>query len=359
MAGLLDLVALSNLELGNAVNITSNIIRTFGFEAKEAGRVADVLAKGAATANTDVAGLGQAMEVAGPVANSLDIALEQVAASAGIMADAGIDGSKSGRMLRQGMLRLAKPTGAAAKELEKMKVEAFDADGNMKSLDKVVAELEKGLKGQTKQQKAAALATIFGSESTAGWTVLLDKGSDELAEYTKELENSEGAAADMAETMQDNAEGAIIRMQSALSGLKIELGEKLLPTLGKGADLIGDFANNLTEMDEATIQTIAETALLVTAVLGVTTAVAGVVAGLGAFMALAGPIGLAIAGGTLLLGGLGAAMYKNKLETEKLNEVNLDSANSLADQAVELEKNVDTFDRLSDKAKISNDELAL
>lgn len=320
MPGLLDLAASSNLELANASKITSNIIRTFNYDAKEAGRVADVLAKGAATANTDVEGLGQAMQVAGPVANSLDISLEQVAASAGLMADAGISGSKSGRMLRQGMLRLAKPTGKAAGLLEEMAINAFDSDGNMKSLDKVVGELEKGLKGQTKQQKAAALATIFGSESTAGWTVLLDKGSKELKDYTKELENSEGAAKKMGDIMMDNAEGAIVRMQSALSGLKIELGEKLLPILSKGADFIGNLANKLSDMDEETIETIAKTALLVTAVLGVTTVVAGLVTGIGAFMMVAGPVGLAIAGGTLLLGGLAAALYNSSQKTKKLAE---------------------------------------
>jgi len=320
MPGLLDLAASSKMELGAAADVTANILRTFNFDAKESGRVADILAKGAATANQDVAGLAKSMEIAGPVANSLNLTFESVAAATGMMADAGVDGSTAGRMLRQGMLRLAKPTGDAGKLLKKMGVEAFDADGNMKSLDKVVAELEKGLKGQTKQQKAAALATIFGSESTAGWTVLLDKGADELEAYTKELENSEGAAKKMADVMQDNAEGAIIRMQSALSGLKIELGEKLLPILAKGADFIGDLANEMSEWDEETITTIAQTALLVTAVLGVTTVVAGLVAGLGAFMMVAGPIGLAVAAGTLLLGGLAAAAYKSSLETKNLAE---------------------------------------
>lgn len=320
MPGLLDLAASSKLDLGNAADITSNIIRTFNFEANKAGKVADVLAKGAATANTDVAGLGESMKTAGPVANSLGIQFESVAAATGLMADAGIDGSQAGRMLRQGMLRLSKPTGDAGKLIKKMGVNVFDADGSMKSLDKVVAELQKGLKGYNKQQKAAALATIFGSESTAGWTVLLDKGSDTLKDYTKDLENSEGAAKDMADTMQDNAEGAIIRMQSALSGLKIELGEKLLPILSKAADWIGDLANKFSELDEETVTTIAQAGLLVTAVLGVTTAVAGLVTGIGALMAFAGPIGLAITGGVALLGGLAAAIYSNELKTKKLKE---------------------------------------
>src|SRR5690625_656758 len=359
MPGLLDLAASSNLELGTAANITSNIIRAFNFDAEESGRVADVLSKGAATANTDVEGLGQAMEVSAPVAQSLGVEFESVAASAGIMADAGIDGSKSGRMLRQGMLRLSKPTGEAGKLLEEMGVNAFDADGNMKSLDKVVGELEKGLEGQNKKQRAAALSTIFGSESTAGWTVLLEEGSDVLKDYTGDLEDSEGAAKEMADVMQDNAEGAITRMQSALSGLKIELGEKLLPTLATGADFIADFATGLSEMDESTIETIAETALLVTALLGVTTVVAGLVAGIGAFMMVAGPVGAAIAAGTLLAGALGIATRIATKDVEKASEVNLDHANSLVDQASGLEDSVNAFERLSDKAEISNEELGL
>ncbi len=320
MPGLLDLAASSNLELGTSADITANIIRTFGFEASKAGKVADVLAKGAATANIDVQGLGGSMKTAGPIAKSLGISFESVAAATGLMADAGLAGEEAGRMLRQGMLRLAKPTGEAAKIINKMGVEVFDADGNMKSLDKVVGELQKGMKGYTGQQKAAALATLFGSESTAGWTVLLDQGADVLADYTKQLESSEGAAKEMADVMQDNAQGSIVRMQSALSGLKIELGEKLLPTLAKGADFIGDLANKMSEWDEETISTIAQTALLATGVLGVTTVVSGLVAGLGAFMMVAGPVGLAIAGGTLLLGGLAAAIYTNQQKTENLRK---------------------------------------
>src|SRR5699024_6217571 len=134
------------------------------------------------------------------------------------------------------------------------------------------------------------------------------------------LENSDGAAKEMADTMQDNAEGAITRMQSALSGLKIELGEKLLPVIGEAAEFVTDLANKLADMDEATIQTIAQAGLLVTAVLGVTTVVAGLATGIGALMAFAGPVGLAITGGVALLGGLAAAIQLNKTKTENLKE---------------------------------------
>lgn len=320
MPGLLDLAASSNLDLGTSASITSNIIRSYNLEAEESARVADLLAKGAATADTDVQGLGQSFETAAPVAHSLGIQMESLAGATGTMADNGIDGSRAGRMLRQGMLRLSKPTGEAADILEDMNIELWDADGNMKQLDGVVAELEKGMKGYSKQQRTAALATIFGSESTAGWTILLEEGSDALAEYTDELKDSEGAAKEMADVMQDNAQGAVIRMQSALSALKIELGERLLPTLADGADFVADLATSFSEMDDATIETIAQTALLVTAVLGVTTAIAGVTAAVGAFMAFAGPVGLAITAGTALLGGLAGALAISSKRTKDLKE---------------------------------------
>src|SRR5690625_2163760 len=59
MPGMLDLAASSALDLGVASDITSNIMSGFGIEASEAGRVADVLAKAAASSNVDVEGLGE------------------------------------------------------------------------------------------------------------------------------------------------------------------------------------------------------------------------------------------------------------------------------------------------------------
>src|SRR5690625_4877467 len=165
------------LPIWRVADIASNIISGFAMEAEDAGRVADVLAKGASTANTDVEGLGDSMATVAPVAASLGIDLEDMAAATGKMADSGIQGSKAGRMLRQGLLRLSKPTGEAADLIDDLGINVFDAEGNMKGMDEVVGELEGSLKGQTKQQKAAAMATLFGSENTAGWTALIEEGS--------------------------------------------------------------------------------------------------------------------------------------------------------------------------------------
>src|SRR5690606_15015415 len=111
----------------------------------------------------------------------------------------------------------------------------------MKDVDMVVAELENGLDGMSAKARTAALSTIFGAESVAGWTALIDRGSDELKSYTGELENAEGAASEMAATMQDNARGKIVEFQSALEGIGISLAEHMIPT-------VTDFIEKGTEM---------------------------------------------------------------------------------------------------------------
>lgn len=80
-------------------------------------------------------------------------------------------------------------------------------------------------------------------------------------------------------------------------------------------------------------------------------------AGLAAGLASLGPMavgGIAVAG----LAGIAVGLHTLRKKSEKAKEVNLDLAESLTDEAIELENVAETFDKLSDKAKISNAELA-
>lgn len=326
MPGLLDLAASSGMDLGRAADIATNILSGFGMEAEEAGRVSDVLAKGASTANTTVEQLGGAMAVVAPVANALELEIEGVSAAVGFMSDAGLQGEQAGRMLRQGFLRLSNPTGKAADLIEDLGINVFDADGNMKDLDDVVRELEKGLDGMSSEAQTAALSTLFGAESVAGWTALIERGSDELSDYTDELIDSEGAASEMSDTMQDNAKGAITEFRSALEGVGIAVAEHLLPAfttiVEKGTNVVRKFG----ELDDSTQKTILIVGGLAAAIGplavgfgGLLTAIAPVltaIAGAGGFAAalglLANPIGLTI--GALATLGAGFALLDKEMD---------------------------------------------
>ncbi|WP_368652364.1 phage tail tape measure protein [Ornithinibacillus sp. 4-3] len=320
MPGMLSLAAAGSLELATAADITSDTMQAFNLSADKATHSADVFAYAQANANTNVEQMGEAMKYLAPTANSLGWSLEESAAVIMKLADNGLKGSMATQAFGSSLVRLSAPTPKASKLIKKLGMEFFDAEGKMKTMPEVIAEMEKGLSGMSEEQKAATMDVLVGKNAFKQWQILLKESSGTLSETTDELRNADGAAKDMADTMLDNAQGALVRMQSALSALKIELGEKLLPIFANAAEFVMDLANNLSEMDDATIQSVAETALLVTAVLGVTTAVAGLVTAFGALMAFAGPIGVAITAGTLILGTLAAAIYKNKVETERLAE---------------------------------------
>ena len=376
MPGLLDLAASSGMELGRAADIATNIMSGFSLEAEEAGRVADILAASASSANTNVEQLGDAMKYVAPIASTLDLEMEGLTASVGLLSDSGIQGSQAGRQLRQGLLRLTDPTGAAADLIEELGINVFDADGNMKDMYQVVGELEKGLGDMDAQAQAAALSTIFGSESTAGWSTLLDEGSSTLREYTKELENSEGAAKNMADTMQDNAKGSMIEFKSALEGAGIELAQHMLPRVTDLVDKATELARSFGDLDDDTQQTIINMGLLAAAigpaaivagnlttalggilrvggnVIGMLSGAGGLIARIGA-LGMAGPVGLAVAG----VGALAGGIYLLSRRTSDLHDVNWDVVESMRENVEQTDEMIDRYEELELKNRLTTDEM--
>lgn len=378
MPGLLDLAASSGMELARAADIATNILSGFGYEADQAGRLSDVLAKGASTANTNVEQLGAAMETVAPIASLVGLEIEGLTAGVGKMSDAGIQGQKAGRMLRQGILRLSDPTGKAADLIKELGINVFDADGNMKDLDKVVGELSGGLEGMDSKTQAAALSTIFGSESTAGWSALLKVGEKDLRAYTKELENSEGAAKEMADTMQDNAKGAITELKSALEGAGIAISEHLIPAVTDGVKWITDLVRKFGDLDDEQQKQILKWAGIVAAIGPASLAIGGVAKVTGGFLTVGGKLfkmmgkasGAGLIGRFALMGGpagpvilaagalglLGVAAYNLFKDKEKLHEITTETADKFTEQADTLESLVEKYDELEIASKLTNDE---
>jgi len=266
MPGMLNLAAAGALDLGRAADITSNIMSEFSMEASEATRVADVLAKTAASANTDVEQMGEAMKYVAPVAAGLGISLEETATAIGILGDAGIQASMAGTTLRRGLLNLSAPTDSAAAVMEELGLQVFDAEGKMRPLREIIAQLEEGMKGYTEQQKTAALSTLFGTAAVSGWMALLQRGSEDLANFTTELENSSGTSEEMAKIMMDNLSGAFKELKSALEGAAIAFGEVLEPIVRKVSERITELVRWFTGLDEQTKKTIVTIAAIAAAI---------------------------------------------------------------------------------------------
>jgi len=242
MPGLLDLAAVSGGDVALASENAATALRGFGLEADQSGHVADVFARAAADTNAEVADMGEAMKYIAPVANAMGLSIEETAAAVGIMSDAGVKGSQAGTTLRGALSRIAKPTKAMRDTMADLGISFYDSEGNMISLQDQIGVLSESFEGMTQEQKNQALVTLYGQESLSGMMALIDKGPDSLGSLTKSLEESDGAADEMARTMQDNMNSSIEQMLGAFESAAIVIQDILAPAISAVADYLGGLA---------------------------------------------------------------------------------------------------------------------
>ncbi|MGG5463485.1 phage tail tape measure protein [Clostridium sp. B9] len=322
MPGLLDLAASSGEDLAISSDIAASTLRGFGMEASEAGKVADILAKNAAETNAAVVDTGEAMKYVAPNAHAAGLKIYEVTAAIGKLADAGIKGSQAGTTLRTALVRLAKPADPAATAMERIGFNAFDASGKMKPLSTIIGELNEKTKDLTEAEKQKTIATIFGTEALSGMTVLMQTGKDELDNLTEEFRNCDGAAKEMAATMQDNTKASIEQAMGALETAGIKTLKAAAPMIKEVAEVVGNLADKFSELSPETQEFIVKAGLATLAAGPLTSGIGHLASGVGGLIKvggkLAGGLGLITTGAevaTTATAAVGAAAEGTALAT--------------------------------------------
>lgn len=252
LAGVMDLAAADGLDLASTSDIVTDAMTAFGLQANQAGEFADVLAAASSAANTNVSMLGESFKYVAPVAGSLGYTAEDTAIALGLMANAGIKGSQGGTALRGALSRLIKPTDDVAALMEKYNLSLTNSDGSMKSLQEVMVMLRDKMGGLDAATQAQAAATLFGQESMSGMLAIINAGAGDFDKLSNAIYNSDGTAKKMADTMNDNLNGKIKTMQSAIEGVAIQLGEILIPIITDVVEWISKWATKFGGLAENT-----------------------------------------------------------------------------------------------------------
>jgi TP901 family phage tail tape measure protein len=312
MPGMLSLAASGGVDIATASDIAASALNGFGLEADQAGHVADVLASAASATNAGVTDMGSALKYVAPPANALGLSLEEVSAAIGVMSNAGIKGEQAGTTLRGALTKLASPSSEAAKTMSQLGINAFDSQGKMLPLSQVIGNLQTGMKGLTDEQKQNAIATIFGQESMSGMLTLIQAGPAELDKLTTSFKSSDGAAAAMANTMQNNTKGAVEEMKGSLETAGIKISQVLAPAIKGIADAVGSLADKFASLTPAQQQVILVLAGLAAAIgpvlMIIGTMISSVGAIVGAFGAASAAIGAAGGAMAILTGPIGIAV---------------------------------------------------
>lgn len=272
MPGMLNLASAGQVELADAADISSNILSGFGLEASDIARVGDVLTSTFTGSNTSLSGLGHTMKYAAPVAKSMGASLETTAAMAAKLGDAGIQGEMAGTALRNVMMKLATPTGDAAKVMEKLGVSSIDAQGNVRQFPDILADLNKAMSGYSQEAQANITSTIFGTEAMGAAMILMEQaGSGALQDFQKSLAKT-GSAEKVAGKQTDNLKGDFAGLSSAMEGMKISIFETLEPSLRSGAQRITEIIAKVQAWTEANPELTEKIVYAATAIAGLAAA---------------------------------------------------------------------------------------
>ena len=225
--GIMNLAAASGEDLATTSDIVTDALTAFGLSASDSTHFADILAKASSNANTNVGMMGETFKYVAPVAGALGFSAEDCATAIGLMANSGIKASQAGTSLRSIFTRMAKPTKEVQGAMDALGISLTKSDGSMKSLNEIMVDLRKGFSGLTQDQKAQMAAALGGQEAMSGLLAIVNASDEDFNKLSDSIANCDGAAADMAETMNDNLSGQITILKSGLEGLAISLYEEM------------------------------------------------------------------------------------------------------------------------------------
>ena len=218
----LALAQASGSDLARSAEVAGSTLRAFGLDASETGRVTDVMAASFSTSALDMETFANSMKFVAPVAKSAGMSIEETSAMLAVLANAGIKGSQAGTSLRRIISEIGatgKPTAEALKDLATQGIGLADA------------------KDEVGRSAQSAL-------------LILAEGVDQISPLTEEFKNSGGAAQQMADIMGDTAFGASKRLESAMEGLMISIGEIVAVAVVPLIEFLAKAASALNNMSD-------------------------------------------------------------------------------------------------------------
>lgn len=217
----LNLASAGAMSLEESASYTAGAVKGFGDSMSNASYYADLMAKGATLANTDVRGLGEAFSGSAATAKNYGQAADSVTLSLLRLAEQNVTGSEASTALNRAMADLYTPTDDASKALDQLGVSAYKSNGEAKDFNDLVDELNGSLQGMTAEQKNNALATIFTTQGLQAFNKMTASSDATVQKFWKGIQDSSGSAAQQAATQLDNLKGDITLLSSATEGLEL------------------------------------------------------------------------------------------------------------------------------------------
>jgi TP901 family phage tail tape measure protein len=323
ISGVMNLAAASGEDLASVSDIVTDAMTAFGLsadgttkvikngltvEVSNATHFADVLAQASRKSNTNVAMMGETFKYVAPVAGALGYSVEDTAVAIGLMANSGIKATQAGTTLRTLLTNMAKPTDTMQSAMDYLGVSLETTDGKMKSFSEVMQDLRKSF-GQCKMPmdtfkkklaeieaqhesgeitekkynaaiedltkkaygaegalKANLAASLAGTQGMSGLLAIVNATDEDFQNLTDSINNCDGVSQDMADTMNDNLNGSITLLKSAIESALISIGDRFTPVIRKLAENITGLVEKFNGLSDEQKDQIIKWGLIVAAI---------------------------------------------------------------------------------------------
>lgn len=228
--GTLQLGLAANMAFADSAAVVARSLQAFNLDGTQATRVADLFTAAANKSTAEMTDIALGFQMASSQFKAGDQTISGLTTSLALMANAGIVGSDAGTSLKTMMNRLMAPTKKAKGLMEDLGISVYNQAGNMRPMPQLIGEFNRATAGMSKEQKNAALYTIFGSDAIRAARVQMDAGSKGWLEMEKRITKG-GEAQAFAEARTKGFNGALQAFGSVAETLAIELGTAMLPAM--------------------------------------------------------------------------------------------------------------------------------
>ena len=220
-----------NLDIAQSVDLLSTAVNAYAATGLDAAEASDIFFTTVRLGKTTVPELQSAFSNVGPVAAALGVSLDQVGASIAVLTASGTPTAQAATQIRSAIAELGKSGTVAAKAFEEISGESFpefiESGGEFSEAIAMMAD------------SGTPLIEMFGSIEGAQAAMSISANDNQaMTNAISEMAAAAGATDTAFGVMDDTAARSIDKIKANLAAVSVELGNKLLPVIGKVTDYV-------------------------------------------------------------------------------------------------------------------------
>ena len=208
-------------DLPTSAGVAISSLKGMGMETEELSRVNDVLLQTMTNSFTSLESLGETMKLLAPTAASTGISLEEAAAAAGALGNAGLQGSMAGTGMRMAINKLIKPTDDARRVIQDLGLEVFTLTPAGQAAKNALVGVQGNLDQMKRDADVATMAMKALTDEMTDMSIEQQRNNIEIMKIRQRAEK-------MGRDLTNSEIAQIERLEIANTDLNITMSERQL-----------------------------------------------------------------------------------------------------------------------------------